>query len=334
MTFADLRIMDPLKAHKDDVTCLQTLRTQNCDALFSCSKDKKIYFWDLNSTVESEFGKLLKEYAGKHTRKVNAIAVSSNMLVSVGSDAKGYIWDINTKKDVAVLDGHHRDIFCVCINKEDNKIVTGGADNTIILWNTKGQLISTFGPRFDKAHKNWVTCCAFHPANENILFSGSKDGTIKMWDVENNSLLATFIDGNILDYSKCEEEKVTPKDHDLALSVTCLALSMDGGFLFYGGRNNKVYIINLQRNELIDSFPTKNTIRSIAVGESEAVFAVGTDDCVMVYDCFQAKVVAEYSLSEIGKTVSCKTLTFVNNILYCGLSNGDIINFEFSKRSE
>jgi guanine nucleotide-binding protein subunit beta-2-like 1 protein len=255
------------------------------------------------------------------------------MLVSVGADAKGFIWDINSKKDVATLEGHHRDIFCVSINKEENKIVTGGADNSIILWNTKGQLISTFGPGFDKAHKNWVTCCAFHPLKESILFSGSKDGTVKMWDVENNSLLTTFMDGNVLDYSR-KEHDLSIKDHDLSLSVTCLAISLDGGFLFYGGRNNKIYIVNLQRNELVDSFPTKNTIRAIALGESEVVFAVGTDDCVMIYDCVQAKIVVEYKLSEIGKTVSCKSLTFVGSTLYCGLSNGEIINFEFQKRVE
>ena len=39
---------------------------------------------------------------------------------------------------------------------------------------------------------NWVRCVAFDPQNPNILASGSRDKTIKIWDIESGSCLSTL----------------------------------------------------------------------------------------------------------------------------------------------
>ena len=39
---------------------------------------------------------------------------------------------------------------------------------------------------------NWVRCVAFKPDNPNILVSGSRDETIKMWDIASGSCVSTL----------------------------------------------------------------------------------------------------------------------------------------------
>nr|6RM3_SGG Chain SGG, RACK1 [Vairimorpha necatrix] len=337
MSSSDLRVLEPLLAHKQSVTCIQKLRNGSSNVLISASKDKSIFYWSLDSEIESDFGKLLKEYAGKHSKNVNGVAISPNgdMLVSVGSDKMGYIWDVTSKNITASLKGHDRDILSVAINKEGTKIVTGSVDCSIKLWNTKGILINTFGPGLENCHKNWVTCLEFDSRDENILYSGSKDGSVKIWNIEDGTLLKTFVEGNVLDYQNYEKETgEKPKDNELALSVTCLTFCEGGNFLIYGGKNNKVYIVNLDTNECVASVAVENTVRSVTSFESFAGIAIGTDDAIYIYDVCSKSIVATHSLLEMGKGISCNSLVSQGNILYCGLSNGQIYTLEYSKRSE
>ncbi|KAK6090556.1 hypothetical protein P3W45_000279 [Vairimorpha bombi] len=337
MSTSDFRVLEPLIAHKNGVTCLQKNRNKSSDVLFSASKDKSVLYWSLDTETEGEFGKLYKEFAGKHKKRITGIAVSSNndMMVSVGADKMGYIWDVNTKECTAELRGHSRDILAVSINKDNDKIVTGSVDCSIKLWNTKGNLINTFGPGFERCHKNWVTCLEFDSQDENILYSGSKDGTVKMWDIENGTLLRTYMEGNVLDYEKYEEEHgEQPKDHDLALSVTCLAFRDGGNFLIYGGKNNKVYILKLDTNECVGTVVVENTVRSVASIESFAGVAIGTDDAIYIYDVCNRNIVATHSLLGLGRGISCNSIVNKGDVLYCGLSNGQIYTLEYSKRNE
>ncbi|EEQ82353.1 hypothetical protein NCER_100939 [Vairimorpha ceranae BRL01] len=337
MSKSDLRVLEPLSAHKASVTCIQKLRNGSSNVLFSSSKDRSVFYWALNSNVDSEFGKLYKEFGRKHKKNITSIALSSNgdMLVSVGADKVGYIWDVKSKEATAVLRGHDRDILAVAINKDDNKICTGSVDCSIKLWNTRGELINTFGPGYENCHKSWVTCLAFDSMNENILYSGSKDGTVKIWNVEDGTLLRTFIEGNVLDYQRYEKESgEKPKDYDLALSVTCLAFCEGGNLLIYGGKNNKVYIVKLDTNECVGTVIVENIVRSVTSFESFAGIAIGTDDAIYVYDVCNKTIIATFSLLSIGKGISCNSIVSKEDILYCGLSNGQILSLEYSRRSE
>jgi WD40 repeat protein len=35
-----------------------------------------------------------------------------------------------------------------------------------------------------RGHKSWVMCCCFSPADETLLASGSRDGSVRFWRVE------------------------------------------------------------------------------------------------------------------------------------------------------
>lgn len=332
MTSIELKALDPLKGHKDEVKGLKVVKVSDKDVLYSASKDKKVFSWDPNSTVDSEFGKLLKLYDGGHTKKINDLDVSKDgsMMVTVGSDMIGRIWDTRGKNSIP-LTGHTRDVFCVSINCNDTKIVTGSVDGSINLYNTQGELISSIGSSVPKMHRGWINCIAFHPTDENILASGSTDGTVKIWDAETQELLCTYFGGVCVDYVKAEESKTKTDDYNETKSVTAMTFSGDGSILAYGEKSGKVYLVKLDTKECVQSFDAVMPVRSIAAGETDAVIALGTDESVLVWGTIDSRIVATYKLKEIGNGSKCLSLAFSGNVLYCGLSTGAIVPLELRK---
>lgn len=252
------------------------------------------------------------------------------MMVTVGSDMIGRIWDTKSKSSIP-LTGHTRDVFCASINCNDTEIVTGSVDGTINLYNTKGDLVSTIGPDTPRMHRGWINCVAFHPTEENILASGSTDGTIKIWDVETQELLCTYLGGAYVDYKKAEETKTNAIDYNESKSVTAMAFSRDGSILAYGEKSGKVYLVKLDTKECIQSFDAVIPVRSIAAGETDPVIALGTDESVLIWGTIDSRIIATHDLKEIGNGVKCLSLVFSGNVLYCGLSTGTIIPLELRK---
>ncbi|ADM12043.1 WD40 domain-containing putative guanine nucleotide binding protein [Encephalitozoon intestinalis ATCC 50506] len=332
MSSAELEVLEYLNGHKDEVKGLKVVRVSGKEILYSSSKDKKVFSWDLHSKIDSEFGKILKLYEGGHSKRINGIDVSKDgsMMVTVGSDGIGRIWDTEAKKSKP-LEGHSRDVLCVSINSNDTKIVSGSVDRTMNLYNTRGELIAKIGKETEKMHRGWINCVAFHPIEENILASGSTDGTVKIWDLDAPEHMQTYLGGMYVDYEKAKEKKVSPADYDESKSVTAMAFSKDGSILTYGEKSGKVYLVKLDSKECIQSLDTLIPVRSIAVGETEPVIALGTDESVIIWETISSRIIANYNLKEIGNGVRCLSLAFSGNTLYCGLSSGTIVPLELRK---
>ena len=76
--------------------------------------------------------------------------------------------------EIANLRGHTSAVKCLAIH--ENKLYSGGGDNTIRIWNTEThEEIATL-----KGHTNRVICLTLH---ENKLYSGGADKTIRIWKV-------------------------------------------------------------------------------------------------------------------------------------------------------
>ncbi|KAH9410939.1 hypothetical protein HK407_09g15340 [Ordospora pajunii] len=328
----ELKVVASLKGHKDEVRGLKAVRVEGKELLYSGSKDKKVFGWDLHSKIESDYGRLEKVYENGHTQRINGIDVSKNgaMMVSVGSDMIGRIWDTNSKMSIK-LEGHSRDVFCVSINSNDTKIATGSVDSTMNIYNTRGELMMRIGSEMARMHRGWINCVAFHPLDESVLASGSADGTVKIWNLEMQEHTHTYLGGVYVDYEKAEEAKMQVQDYDESKSVTAMAYSLDGSLLAYGDKSGKAYLVKPNTQEQMCSIDVTVPIRSIAVGETDAVIGLGTDESVIIWDTISSKVVASYDLREVGNGVKCLSLVFSGRTLYCGLSNGMIVELEFRK---
>lgn len=72
--------------------------------------------------------------------------------------------------------GHRAGVLCTTFNPSMKQLISGGADNTVMVWNFKPQLRAyRYG-----GHRDSVTAVAFSSAH-NLIASGSKDTTVRLW---------------------------------------------------------------------------------------------------------------------------------------------------------
>ena len=74
----------------------------------------------------------------KHTERVRCLEVSllnNNIFASGGLDHKIVIWDINEKKDIALLEGHTDWVKSIIFSKDQQQLFSTGDDTKIAKWN-------------------------------------------------------------------------------------------------------------------------------------------------------------------------------------------------------
>jgi guanine nucleotide-binding protein subunit beta-2-like 1 protein len=159
----------------------------------------------------------------------------SRFVISSSWDGSVRFWNIQTGKTVQQLVGHKKDVLSVAVSHDDRQILTGGLDNQVKVWNTKGLCKHTVDKNqhtdavscvkfyhgqktpivvsasWDKSIKVWdnmymqlMYTFTGHKAqinsidmvqNSSYLSSGSRDGTIMVWDLVNGKFL-TQVDCN------------------------------------------------------------------------------------------------------------------------------------------
>lgn len=141
--------------------------------LFSASDDTFIRIWDLNTNIQ------LSVNINSHRHRVLCLTISGNFLFSGGSDKKIIITDINNFLQIANV---HTDYDIYTLVAKKNIIYSGHYDGAIRVW------------KFNDVNKNLVlleqifghtaTVMSLVISNE-LLFSGSRDDKIGIWNVDN-----------------------------------------------------------------------------------------------------------------------------------------------------
>jgi len=170
-------------------TCIKTLQGHDHvsgvrflpsgDFLVSSSRDKKIKGWDTST------GYCVRTYSG-HEGWVRKVAVSPDgtLMASCSSDKTIRIWDIKTGKCLHVLKEHEHVVEVVCFS--DKK-----ADAII----EKAVAKPSAGPVADgkKADSLIESKDKSSEAGGAYLLSGSRDRTIRLWEVATGICLKTFV---------------------------------------------------------------------------------------------------------------------------------------------
>ncbi|KAG0741358.1 hypothetical protein G6F57_009351 [Rhizopus arrhizus] len=123
---------------------------------------------------------------------------TSNILATIGgcelsvydNEHCGDHLDIMSNFDITEEDGVNRELytFCWLYRQGDAWLATAGADGLIhILSLANSQEIKIL-----EGHSKTIHDLQSHPQNDNIILSTSKDGTIRLWDVDENVCLAIF----------------------------------------------------------------------------------------------------------------------------------------------
>ena len=124
------------------------------------------------------------------------------------------LWNVSDGKFVAKLEGNVTDILSLDFMPQQTTLAAGSVDGNIYLWDIIGLTIQ----RIMGGHTGAVRSLV-HTANGEILFSGSSDNTVRIWNVSSGAPIGSF--------------RITGIANSLAISPdgTILAMGSEDGIL-------------------------------------------------------------------------------------------------------
>lgn len=119
-------------------------------------------------------------YSG-HEGPVLSTKYVNGILITSGGDKTVRFWDLLTRTQFKIVQKHTH--WVVCLDADDNHVVSGGMDGIINVYNHKGEFLRTLS-----RHKEGIS--ALRICSDKII-SCSRDSTCIIWNLD-GSILATW----------------------------------------------------------------------------------------------------------------------------------------------
>ncbi|KAL6471149.1 hypothetical protein MHYP_G00197990 [Metynnis hypsauchen] len=190
-----------LKGHTDSVQDISFDQTGKL--LASCSADMTIKLWDFQGF------ECIRTMHG-HDHNVSSVAIMPNgdHIVSASRDKTIKMWEVATGYCVKTFTGHREWVRMVRPNQDGSLIASSSNDQTVRVW-----VVATKECKAElREHEHVVECISWAPESAHptileatgsetkksgkpgpFLLSGSRDKTIKMWDVSTGMCLMTLV---------------------------------------------------------------------------------------------------------------------------------------------
>ncbi|MFC1707227.1 WD40 repeat domain-containing protein, partial [Planctomycetota bacterium] len=152
-----------------------------------------------------------------HEGVVHSVALSGNARfgLSGGADWTVRLWDLSQGTCLSTLTGHSRNVEFVALSADGQVGLSGGADRVLRVWDLArarqhgtapsrglrdsifsiGRLAKGFCRHSLKGHEDRISSGALS-ANGRFAVSGSRDRTLRLWDLETGGGLLTQTDRN------------------------------------------------------------------------------------------------------------------------------------------
>ena len=166
----------------------------------SGSGDHTLRVWDLE-------GNQAPRVLEGHTSDVWALALTADgkRAVSASSDHTLRMWDLEGNRWMRLLRGHRRPrvleghadaVWAVALTADGKRAVSGSCDHTLRVWDLEGNrwmrlLRGYCRPRVLEGHTGEVRALAL-TADGKRAISASRDGTLRVWDLDTSRCLASF----------------------------------------------------------------------------------------------------------------------------------------------
>ncbi|ETO07545.1 WD-40 repeat protein [Reticulomyxa filosa] len=189
--------------------------------LCSGSYDKTIRLWNVETSKSLhifkgheycvccvEMSPLQSNSNNNESNNIGVIGGSGYTICSGSHDFTIRLWDIETANELILFKGHEGGAMSVKYGSNElgniggaNTILSGSSDKSVCLWDIRsGQQIQMFD-----GHTNNVNAVEYSPfvvkndiktVTSNVICSGSRDNTIRFWDIRSNKNELYMIEGN------------------------------------------------------------------------------------------------------------------------------------------
>ena len=190
-SLAQQAMIQTLEGHQCTVSTLQF--TQDSKVLISGGADGYITIWDMKTfqmTKQIQHGQLDSDATHNHEGAISSIvALANDAYFAVGFlSGMVFIYDPSFEHIVAKFAAHNDHLLSM-IATPKGELVTTSADKSIKIWTlTATGAINRM--TIENSHSDYVTCacCSY---SSDVILTGSKDETIKAWNIEIGSHMFT-----------------------------------------------------------------------------------------------------------------------------------------------